>query len=105
MRDETLRSAQRDTRETQNFVKPRQLITFIISLIITGVFLYLALNQVDFGKLGNALASADYRLVILGMCFSFTNYVLRAVRWQRFLAPTKLIPSTSPEKSLVIAIE
>lgn len=69
----------------------RQLVTFIVSLIITGIFLYLALNRVDFGKLGEALASADYRLVLLGTLFTFTNYIFRTARWQRFLVPTKNI--------------
>ncbi len=69
----------------------RQLGTFILSLIITAIFLYLALSRVDFDKLGHALAAADYRLVMLAVGFTFCNYIFRTARWQRFLAPTKII--------------
>lgn len=85
------RNLRNDDPKSEN-LKPRQLITFIISLIITAVFLYLALSRVEFEKLVHALASADYRLVLIGVVFTFINYVLRTARWQRFLAPTKQIP-------------
>lgn len=70
----------------------RRLLTLLLSLIITAVFLYLALSRVDFEKLVHAFASADYRLVAIGVAFTLINYVLRTARWQRFLAPTKQIP-------------
>lgn len=70
----------------------RRVLTLLASFAITAIFLALALNSVDFGKLARAIASADYRLVALAALFTFSGYVLRAKRWQRFLAPTKQIP-------------
>lgn len=69
----------------------RRLLTLLLSFAVTAIFLALALYRVDFGKLGSALASADYRLVALAALCTFSSYVLRTARWQRFLAPTKSI--------------
>ncbi len=71
----------------------RRLLTLSASFAITTIFLALALYRVDFGKLGNALASADYRLIALAAICTFGSYALRTARWQRFLAPTKAIPN------------
>lgn len=70
----------------------RRVLTLLASLAVTAVFLALALNSVDFGRLARAIAAADYRLVLLGGVFTFSGYLLRTKRWQRFLAPTKLVP-------------
>lgn len=70
----------------------RRVITVAVSFAITAVFLALALHSVDLTKLASAFASADYRLVAIGAVFTCASYVLRTVRWQRFLAPSKLIP-------------
>ncbi len=70
----------------------RRAITLVASLAITVVFLALALNSVDLGRLARAFAAADYRFVLIGGCFTFTGYILRTKRWQRFLGPTKQIP-------------
>lgn len=69
----------------------RRLLTFLLSLVITAIFLGLALNRVDFQQLGVALASADYRLIALATLCTFAGYILRTARWGRFLAPTKQI--------------
>ena len=83
-------------------MNPRQLLTLIVSFAITAIFLALALNSVDFGKLARAFVSADYRLVIVAALFTFSGYVLRTARWQRFLAPSKQIPITRLFPILVI---
>ncbi len=70
----------------------RRVLTLLVSLVITAIFLALALSSVDFGKLAHAFASADYRLAAIAALFTFGGYVLRTARWQRFLAPTKSIP-------------
>jgi len=72
-------------------MKPRQLVTLIVSLAITAVFLYLALNRVDWVKLGHTLASANFAFIALSAVAMFFSYVLRTVRWRQFLAPTKKI--------------
>lgn len=75
-------------------MNPRRVLTFLVSLTITAVFLGLALYQVDFGKLTQALASADYVFIGVAACFTCTGYILRTMRWRRFLAPSKRIPFT-----------
>ncbi len=70
----------------------RRLLSFIVSLVITAIFLVLALAPVDFARLARAFASADYRLIFLAALFTFCGYILRTVRWQRFLAPAKQVP-------------
>ncbi len=70
----------------------RRLITLLVSLVITAIFLVLALRQVDFAKLALAFASADYRVVAIAALFTLTGYVFRTARWGRLLRPAKSIP-------------
>ncbi len=70
----------------------RRLLTLVASFAITAAFLYLALAPVDFAKLARTFATADYRFAAGAVIVMFFGYVLRAWRWQRFLAPTKEIP-------------
>ncbi len=72
-------------------MKPRRLLTLVASLVITVVFLALALARVDFEQLGQAFATADYRLIVLAPLFTFSGYVFRTARWRQFLAPSKEI--------------
>jgi glycosyltransferase 2 family protein len=72
-------------------LKPRSLLTFVLSLIITAGFLTLALYRVDFNRFVQAFAAADYRLVVIAAGLTCCGYVLRTVRWQRLLFPTKKI--------------
>jgi len=88
------------TRHTH--LNSRRVLTFLLSLAVTALFLALALSRVDFGKLGRALASADYRLVALAACCTLSGYVLRTARWQCLLTPTKRIPITRLFPVLVI---
>jgi uncharacterized protein (TIRG00374 family) len=69
----------------------RRLFTLLLSFFITAIFLALALYRVDFEKLAHTFISADYRLVILAAGCWLSGYVLRTMRWQTFLAPTKAI--------------
>jgi uncharacterized protein (TIRG00374 family) len=69
----------------------RRLITFVLSIAITAFFLWLALASVDFAKLAHTFANADYRFVVIAALAMITSYALRAARWQKFLAPTKVI--------------
>ncbi|MBI5649554.1 MAG: flippase-like domain-containing protein [Chloroflexi bacterium] len=69
----------------------RRVITFILSIAITALFLWLALAPVDFPKLALTFATADYRFVFAAALAMLCGYLLRAARWQKFLAPTKPI--------------
>jgi len=73
-------------------LNPRRLIGFLFSLLISAIFLALALAPVDFSKLARAFALADYRLVLLASGFTISAYVLRAARWRQLLAPSQKIP-------------
>ncbi len=70
----------------------RRVLTLIASLIVSAVFLGLALNSVDLQKLSELFSSADYRFVVFAAFSTFSGYVLRAARWRRFIAPSKVIP-------------
>ncbi len=70
----------------------RRLFAFLVSLIITTVFLALALYRVNFAQLAQAFATADYRLVALATLLTLCGYWARTARWQKLLAPTKVIP-------------
>ncbi len=70
----------------------RRIITLLLSLAITAVFLVIALYSVDLGQVARAIASADYRLILVGAAATFTGYILRTARWQRLLAPSKAVP-------------
>ncbi len=70
----------------------RRIATLLVSLVITAVFLVLALRQVDFPRLAQAFASADYRVVAVAAPFTLAGYFFRAARWSRLLRPSKPIP-------------
>ncbi len=80
----------------------RRLVSFFLSLIITAIFLAIALYPVDFPKLINALVIADYRLVFIAAIITALGYLLRTARWQRLLAPTKRISLTRLFPVLVV---
>src|SRR5213592_3357191 len=70
----------------------RRILGPLFGLVISGLFLALALYRVDFRQLAGALAAADYRLVVLSSIFTFSGYGFRTARWARFLQPQKRIP-------------
>ncbi len=72
----------------------RSFFGFLLSLLVTAIFLAIALSPVDFSKLIDAFVNADYRLVLVAAMVTALGYMLRAARWQRLLAPTKIIPLT-----------
>ncbi len=70
----------------------RKLLGTLAGILISVLFLALALYKVDFNVLTSALASADYRLVAFSAVFTFLSYILRTARWRCFLLPQKRIP-------------
>ncbi len=69
----------------------RRILTLLTSLVVTAIFLVLALRQVDFANLARAFASADYRLVAVAALLTVTGYVFRTARWVRLLRQSKQI--------------
>ena len=75
---------------------------FWFGIVVSLFFLVLLFNKIDFRLLGAALRSADYRYVFLSICFTFFNYILRAVRWRYLLISSKSIPLSSLYSATII---
>ncbi|MBI2940658.1 MAG: flippase-like domain-containing protein [Chloroflexi bacterium] len=66
--------------------------TRAIGLVVTIAFLATIVARVDLNQVGQALGSANYRYVAPALVAVATSYFLRTARWQRILAPTRMIP-------------
>jgi glycosyltransferase 2 family protein len=64
----------------------------IVGFVLTAIFLGVVLWKVDLSRLGPALASANYFLVLPALIFTTASYGLRTLRWRAILWPTKVIP-------------
>lgn len=67
--------------------------SFIIGIILSAIFLYLAFRKVDLGLVRQHLATADYRWLIPACLITIFALWLRAFRWGVLLAPLRKIPS------------
>ena len=63
-----------------------------LGLLISGVFLYLALRGLRLQDVWDALRGAKYIWLIPGVIVYFLGVAVRAWRWQYLLKPVKLIP-------------
>jgi glycosyltransferase 2 family protein len=63
-----------------------------LSIVVTLVFLWLAVRNIEVATLGQALKSANYFFLIPAALCTLTGFSLRAVRWRRVLAPAKEVP-------------
>lgn len=70
----------------------KRLVGPLLGIIISAVFLVIALYRVDLYAIGEALGKADYRLVALAAVFTLSSYAFRTVRWMWLLRPQKRIP-------------
>lgn len=68
---------------------------FWLGIAVSLFFMVLLLTKIDFLLLGSALRSADYRYVLLAVCFTFFSYFLRALRWRYLLIHEKTVPLSS----------
>jgi uncharacterized protein (TIRG00374 family) len=66
---------------------------FIIGAIISIAFLAWALSGEDYGKIGAALAGANYWMLVPAIGLYFIGVWVRAIRWQVLLKP--IVPKTS----------
>ncbi|MGB8644517.1 MAG: lysylphosphatidylglycerol synthase transmembrane domain-containing protein, partial [Anaerolineae bacterium] len=64
----------------------------LVGILLSVLFLGLALYNVKLNDVAAALTTADYRLVLLAGVFTFCSYIFRTARWARFLQPQKRIP-------------
>jgi len=79
-----------------------RLIIFIAGIIVGGIFLFLSLRNVDIGEMFKSLTKANYWYILLSIFILMFSHYLRALRWQIFLAPIKIINSRSLFSALVI---
>jgi uncharacterized protein (TIRG00374 family) len=64
-------------------------IKILISLTLSGLFLWLALLKVNLKELTNALVSADYFLISIAAIVNALSFIPRAYRWKILLKPLK----------------
>lgn len=62
-------------------------ITILISLAFAGLFMWLALRGLDFDKIQQALAKANYLWVFISAIFGILAYWFRAIRWNLLFEP------------------
>ncbi|MGD8522665.1 MAG: lysylphosphatidylglycerol synthase transmembrane domain-containing protein [Desulfobacterales bacterium] len=74
----------------------------IIGILVGAVFVYLAFRSVDIGQMLGALADANYWYVLLAVLVNMFSHYLRALRWQYFLAPVKIVNSGTLFSALII---
>jgi glycosyltransferase 2 family protein len=77
------------------FVKNVFDLKFWMGMGVSTVFIVLLFREIDFNKLQHALASVDYRFVLLAILLTFVSYFLRAVRWQYLLISYRRISLNS----------
>lgn len=65
----------------------KNILTVLISVVIAGLFLWLALRGLDFDKIKGSLQKANYLWVAFAAVFGVSAYVFRAVRWNLLLEP------------------
>ncbi len=66
---------------------------FWLGLVISAVFLYLVLRNIDYAQLWQVLLTADYWWLIPGVAVYFIGLWARAWRWHYLLRPLKSIPT------------
>jgi glycosyltransferase 2 family protein len=74
----------------------------VIGILVTVVFLVFVFANVNFQLLAAALRTANYLYVVPALLLTFTDYLVRTLRWQIILAPAKRVPFGSAFSVLMI---
>lgn len=69
----------------------KTLLNTLISLVVGGLFLFLAFRNVPLDELGDALGHFDWRFLVPMVAVSLTMQIFRAWRWQLELRPLERI--------------
>src|SRR5438034_8539406 len=69
-----------------------RLLTRLVGLLLTVVFLYLALSRVDLAAFGEELRRVDYRWFVPSALCTLAGYALRTIRWQLILSGAARAP-------------
>ena len=70
----------------------RVTINVLLSIVLAGVFLYLAFRHVPLAGLGTALQRFDLRWLIPAFGISLLLQIFRAWRWQLEIRPLERVP-------------
>ncbi|MGH7450949.1 MAG: lysylphosphatidylglycerol synthase transmembrane domain-containing protein, partial [bacterium] len=62
---------------------------FILGLLVSAVFIYLAFRKIEFLQMWQALQQANYLWLFPAVGFMFISLWLRAMRWGYFMEPIK----------------
>jgi uncharacterized protein (TIRG00374 family) len=68
---------------------------FIASLLVSAVFIVLAVSKVDFAETWRSMRQADYLYVVPSAAAVILSLFIRALRWRLLLGPVKVIPIKS----------
>lgn len=80
-------SADNKHKKTKNFVK------YLLSIILTAIFLYIAFINVDFSEVLNIVSKASIPWILVFITVMMTSHYVRALRWKVILNSVK--PDTS----------
>jgi hypothetical protein len=80
----------------------RNVLKLSVGLAIGAAFVYLALRDVDPGRMRDALMQTDLRYVALAVALMMLSHYLRAMRWGVFLAPVKPVGTAGLFSALMI---
>lgn len=75
---------------------------FLLGLLISVLFMYLAFRKVDFGQMGEAFQQANYWYVLPALVLLFVSHYLRAIRWHYLMAPIRNVEITPLFSALMI---
>jgi len=75
--------------------RPMKQWQFWVGLLISIVFLYFALQKIDFNKVWETLKTAQYLWLIPGITVYFVGVWVRAWRWHYLLRPLKKVPTNT----------
>jgi hypothetical protein len=73
-----------------------------IGILISLVFMYLAIKKADLGQVVNALKGANYWYLLPAIAILFFSHWLRALRWRYLLDPIRRLDTKSLFSSLII---
>jgi hypothetical protein len=62
---------------------------FILGLVISAIFIYLAFSKIDYAQMWQALKQAQYLWLLPAVGLMFISLWIRAVRWRYFMEPIK----------------
>jgi glycosyltransferase 2 family protein len=62
---------------------------FILGLLVSAIFIYLAFRKIEFLQMWQALQQANYLWLFPAVGFMFISLWLRAIRWGYFMEPIK----------------